>query len=55
MERGLTNIVQGIEDSEDIQAILDSLLGEVVDGIIAEYRICLLVCVVMCRTAATYG
>lgn len=30
----LTEIVQGVEDTEDIKAILYSFLGEVVDGIV---------------------
>lgn len=35
----LTKVVQGIEHSEDIQAILDSLLGKIVDSVITYHRL----------------
>lgn len=33
--KGHTDVVQGIEDTEDIQTVLNGLLREVIDGIVA--------------------
>ena len=35
---GLTDIVQGIEYTEDVQAILHGLLAKVIDGIVPEQK-----------------
>ena len=35
---GLTDIVQRIEYTEDVQAVLHGLLAEVIDGIISEQK-----------------
>jgi hypothetical protein len=47
-------VVQGIEHTEDIETILDGLLGEVVDGIITDI-ILLVTQLISCKKKKAYG